>query len=427
MFNKVKYLIPVALFFLSNGALINFIAQTGNWEGVGDFKDIAVNSIEVNNEGIMFAGTYAGVYRSTDKGLTWNPINQGLTDTNVNVIAINSSNEIFAGTYGGIFFSGNNGTSWQKQNNGLRLKKVRNLIIDEDDRIFAGSSDSATGVSGSIFLSRNSGETWIEIDSGLFGEDNIKDFVIDNDNKLYAAGNGGGIIQSEFFYGWNEQVQKWEQVFRFAPSIEVMRLCGTEGGLILAGEAHGMMRTSDKGMNWEPADLYPRAVLSIAAVSDSVLYAGTFHYGIFRSIDTGNTWEPFGLSGRNIIELTIGREGHLFAGTEEEGMFRSVDRVTSAKKSKDDNSTPNKFTLNQNYPNPFNPQTTIQYSVPETAKVIVTVFDALGNEVAEIVNKKHAPGDYSIGFDGKELPSGIYIYQMKTDEFTSAKKMILLR
>lgn len=92
---------------------------------------------------------------------------------------------------------------------------------------------------------------------------------------------------------------------------------------------------------------------------------------------------------------------------------------------------PDKFSLGQNYPNPFNPSTKIIYEIPvEThynASVRLIVYDALGKEVATLVNQKQNPGSYSVDFNAVNLPSGIYFYRLTADGFTETKSMLLLK
>lgn len=86
-----------------------------------------------------------------------------------------------------------------------------------------------------------------------------------------------------------------------------------------------------------------------------------------------------------------------------------------------------KFTLKQNYPNPFNPNTTINYSISEQSFVTLKVYDLLGREVATLVNEEKTAGSYEVQFNGNDLPSGVYFYQLKAEGFVETKKMILLR
>ncbi len=85
------------------------------------------------------------------------------------------------------------------------------------------------------------------------------------------------------------------------------------------------------------------------------------------------------------------------------------------------------FLLNQNYPNPFNPNTKIKFSIPQQTFVTLKVYDLLGREVTTLVNEEKQTGNYQIEFDGSALPSGVYFYQLKANEFVETKKMILLR
>ena len=86
------------------------------------------------------------------------------------------------------------------------------------------------------------------------------------------------------------------------------------------------------------------------------------------------------------------------------------------------------YNLYQNYPNPFNPLTTIRFSVPETDHVTLSVYNILGELVNILINNEvYEAGNYEIRFDGKLLPSGVYIVSIQTPKFKMQKKMILLK
>jgi len=88
---------------------------------------------------------------------------------------------------------------------------------------------------------------------------------------------------------------------------------------------------------------------------------------------------------------------------------------------------PKDFLLSQNFPNPFNPTTSIEYKLAEPNFVSIKVFDALGREVAALVNEFMQPGNYNINFNASILTSGIYFYQLKTSSFVQTKKMLVLK
>jgi len=96
------------------------------------------------------------------------------------------------------------------------------------------------------------------------------------------------------------------------------------------------------------------------------------------------------------------------------------------------------YFLYQNYPNPFNPTTRIKYQIPLSPPLLkgeskaggfitLKVYDVLGNEVATLVDGFKPAGSYEVEFDGTDLPSGIYFYQLIAGSFVETKKMILLR
>ena len=90
---------------------------------------------------------------------------------------------------------------------------------------------------------------------------------------------------------------------------------------------------------------------------------------------------------------------------------------------------PTEFILNQNYPNPFNPSTIISYELPNASKVIIKVYDIIGNEVATLVNEEKPAGVYNVKFRTRssELSSGIYFYKLTAGDFIQTKKMILMK
>jgi hypothetical protein len=92
-----------------------------------------------------------------------------------------------------------------------------------------------------------------------------------------------------------------------------------------------------------------------------------------------------------------------------------------------DKNLPEKFSLSQNYPNPFNMTTTIKYSLPKSSHISITVYNMLGERIAEILNCNQNAGDYTVPFDATGLASGIYFYTMKAGSYGQTKKLILLK
>ena len=85
------------------------------------------------------------------------------------------------------------------------------------------------------------------------------------------------------------------------------------------------------------------------------------------------------------------------------------------------------YSLEQNYPNPFNPSTTIKFSIPEVSNVKLTIYNVLGQKVAELVNSTLEAGSYTFDWNASNVASGLYIYELSTSNFSSVKKMTLLK
>jgi photosystem II stability/assembly factor-like uncharacterized protein len=85
------------------------------------------------------------------------------------------------------------------------------------------------------------------------------------------------------------------------------------------------------------------------------------------------------------------------------------------------------YQLEQNYPNPFNPKTNFGFRIADFGFVTLKIYDVLGNEIATVINEEKPAGEYEIKFDGSNLPSGIYFYQLQAGSFVGTKKMLLLK
>ncbi|HSQ74493.1 MAG TPA: SBBP repeat-containing protein [Bacteroidota bacterium] len=89
--------------------------------------------------------------------------------------------------------------------------------------------------------------------------------------------------------------------------------------------------------------------------------------------------------------------------------------------------SPSRFSLSQNYPNPFNPSTVIRYALPLRSRVILSVFNALGQQVAVLQDGEQAAGYYEVQFDGRHLSSGVYFCRMQAGSFVQTRTLVLLR
>ena len=130
------------------------------------------------------------------------------------------------------------------------------------------------------------------------------------------------------------------------------------------------------------------------------------------------------LDGNGTMDLAVTNDGSNSVTILKNDLATSVeDKITSV---------PKNFTLHQNYPNPFNPSTTIQYTLPKASNVVVKIYNMMGEEIRTLVNKHHGAGVQTLIWDskndrGKAVATGVYLYEIRVDDFSHTKKMILLR
>ncbi|MDR3628231.1 MAG: T9SS type A sorting domain-containing protein [Ignavibacteriaceae bacterium] len=111
--------------------------------------------------------------------------------------------------------------------------------------------------------------------------------------------------------------------------------------------------------------------------------------------------------------------------TEFQDVMTYYNKVTGVEKT--DNKLPSTFNLAQNYPNPFNPSTTINFSIPKVSNVKIVIYNILGKEVATLANGEMKAGNYNVTWNAANIASGVYFYTISTPNFTSTKKMVLLK
>jgi hypothetical protein len=348
--------------------------NTGNLLNDQGFTFITyVSSICVSGTNLL-AGTdnyNGGVYLSTDKGATWSNIWSG---SPVHTLTISGSS-IFAGTDAGVYRSTNNGVSWGKVSTGLPANSSVNAFAINGTNIFAG-----TNVSG-VFLSTNNGTNWNAVNTSM------------TDINIYALAISGNNL-----------------------------FAGTGGG--------GVNISTDNGTNWVAADSGLPANSSIYSltVNGTSIFVGTSGHGVYQSTNNGISWVKanVGLANSSIHALAISGTT-LFAGTDSSGVWmRPMSELTSVIELQG-NELLRRYSLNQNYPNPFNPSTVIEYQLPKDGYVTLKVYDILGREVRALVNGYKTVGKYSVNFDASKLASGVYIYQLKSNNYSSIKKMILAK
>lgn len=145
--------------------------------------------------------------------------------------------------------------------------------------------------------------------------------------------------------------------------------------------------------------------------------------------------EGFGLTNDEKFDIRVYNKANkteaTFMGVTFDGNSKYAPNATSVvmgvQKVEVAGSIPTSYALSQNYPNPFNPSTMIRFALPSDSKVVVSVYNVVGEKVAELVNRNMNAGYHSVPFNASNLASGIYFYRIEAGKFNAVKKMMLIK
>jgi photosystem II stability/assembly factor-like uncharacterized protein len=377
--------------------------------------------------GTLYGHNGQAIFRSTDNGVSWDSLftiapsqvqNMTVGPTGVILIATSSA---------GMFRSTNGGSTWTPINSGLTTTGVMRFpLITPSGDFFVGTNNAG------VFRSTNGGDSWTGISTGLASL-NIAALCYDSSGNLFASTAGTGAYA---IYKSTDNGGSW-RVTSMPTNYNVSSLSVSPSGNIFAGTrgtgANGIYRSTDNGTTWAHTGAAGLSVFNspFACLQGGISFVAMDTAGIYRSTNDGETWESVnsGLTSPAVLSPryfgVIYHNGYLFTSTYD-GIFRSSQPITTVS-DKMGGDIPGRFSLEQNYPNPFNSMTKIQFSISNTQFTILKVFNLLGQEVATLINEHLEPGVYERTFDAGHLPSGVYLYRLSAGSFLQTKKLVLMR
>ena len=365
--------------------------------------------------GRIFVGTVGqGISCTTNNGSNWTNTSDGLEGGQI--ISIGSCDSVlFTGTYSGTYRSTNFGTNWIESNLGL----------SDPPRAFISNNGAILGLAYGPYKSTDYGHFWFGAGSG-FISGGIGTSFTQLGNYVYATSRYRIFLTPNFGTFWVKLTNNpW-----YSGSISAMTT--SSGNLFVGHQDSGMYISSDSGMTFIKINngITNIRVQALNANSNKV-FAGT-QGGVFATTNNGSNWIPIntGLTNLNITSL-ISNSTYLFAGTNGSGVWKILLSEILTNVNNNPGSLPAVYSL-QNFPNPFNPKTIINFEIPsngksQTARVKLTVFNSLGDEVMTLLNQNLDAGNYSVTFDGSDYASGIYFYTLETENFKSSKRMALIK
>ncbi len=398
----IDYLNPVRKLGGSqdNGSKITFTGATNNWTVIYGGDGFTTHVDYTNSNIIYCTSQNGGLGRSTNNGVSFVGITSGLSGrfnwSTPYILDIQDPSILYVGSHM-LFRSTNRGTAWtvisgdltRGQNGRLgTITCISSAVLGGGQRVIYTGTDDAK-----VSVTTNSGTNWVDV-TGTLPQRYVTDIICDRRN----------------------------------PAIAYVTLSGFN----IDDKNTRIFRTTNYGTNWTNISgnllNVPANSIIVDIVRDSVLFVGC-DAGVYYSTNLGASWAILGsgLPNSPVFEINYHPVSQILcAGTHGRSMYE-ISTANLPLGIINNSEIADKFSLSQNFPNPFNPATKIKFSLPKADYVRLKVYDITGSEVAVLVNKNMPKGEYTYEFDGANLPSGIYFYTLRTEKFTSTKKMILVK
>ncbi len=414
------------------GGVYKSINQGENWdEASNGITARAIRSVAIDPQNInrIYAGTGDGYfYYSHDGGVNWN--HESFIGSEIYDIEVDHANSqnIYLGMFGGFYKSFDTGKTFTE------IDEISNpLCIDIAPSIssvlFVGSS-----LGNGIYKTTNSGTSWVNKNNNLpeFAEAicPILSIEIDpNDTSIIWAGTqyGGGIVKST--NGGNDWINKGLTDENFVDCIAINPYNSDEI-LVGAGYSSGnIYKSNDCGESWVKKDSSIAFVFEIKydPRNPQFVYAATEGYGVLCSTDGGETWNDYssGIFYPLVYSLDIaeGDSALLIAGSYGSGIYYIHPELSGINEQKETEfSFLPKSTLKLS-----GSTTLIEFNLPKAGIASLKLYDIMGREVANILNKQRPAGRNEVSWNSKQIPAGIYFYNLKFEGINKTQKVTFIR
>jgi photosystem II stability/assembly factor-like uncharacterized protein len=445
--------LALTTFIYSQWTISGTLANLG---GTSNFASISVASPDI----VWVAGGPPGtpvVHKTTNGGMNWTQTGTtGLGSLELYCVWGVDENTAFVGNGGGAGGTGGNATYYKTTDGGATWTAVSStggsggffngIVFSRVNPMFGIAQSDPPNLSGQPYYvpkTTDGGATWtVTNPPGVPGAASAQNSIMIIDDQFYGFGLNAGAAR---VYMTSNGGANWfigntglpgAAVFMSGFAFSDNKLHGIAAG---SATLPSIARTTDGGLTWSVvntgAGLTGYCTTKWVNLTNTCYISGAAGgAGVVRkSTDGGVTWTTMSTSGITGIThmefIRVGNVAHGYAlasGGTSSIVLKVSDLVTDI--NNNIFSVPFEYKLEQNYPNPFNPSTTINYSLPKSAKVTLIVYDALGQEVSTLVNGHREAGNHTERFiaDGK-LTSGVYFYKLTAGDFTDTKKLMLLK
>jgi len=377
-----------------------------------------VLSLAKSGNTILAGSENVGVSLTTDKGDSWTAINNGITNKKIYSLAVSSIGDIFAGTDVGVFLSTNNGINWTAVNSDLR--HTYTLAVSSTGAILAGTCVG-------IFQSTDNGTTWVKFQNGLPDTFSIRSIITSGSNIL-AATDEGVILSTDNGTTWTSHTNT------VGSDVKCLALCGNT---IFAGTAQrGVFSSSDMGKNWSTVNIDTSGTSSIYSivVSDSIIFIAAYNR-VYLSNNNGLKWDqvnsglPKTFGSYPAVNSQIISGDYIFAGTSHRGVWRRpiAEMISDVIGDNSELLAAQQINFKIRLLGNSNQNVAITFSLPNSAKVNLKVYNLYGMRIATIINQYLRSGFHELFWNIKNIPAGCYTVKMQSGSHSITKSILITR
>ena len=388
-------------------------AQEWNVVANPDANMYDLYSITVTPNGTVHAVGANGTYMINSGGgfvLQVHPANH-VADIKKIFFLDNNNGYILAGI--AIVKTNTGGTNWA-----IQFLTTNNLY---DIDFWNADSGIAVGGSDLILKTVDGGVSWTQIGRNMTTDNIVGVTWITENIVLAIADNNTLLTSTNSGDDWTSQSLPYTTLFT--------DIAYNNSYVTISGNGSVVLKSMDYGVSWTQMN-FSSTLINITAIAlSSTGYASiavSQNGNIYQSTNDCLDWTQISNGTTNWLNsiITLSNGSGWIVGDDGVILFNqqipiSIEIINTQ--------TPNEYKLTQNYPNPFNPTTNIEYSIPTSGIVTITVHNILGQEVATLVNEFQQAGTYRITWNGSNLSSGIYFYRIQTEQYIESRKMLLLK
>ncbi|HYQ87745.1 MAG TPA: T9SS type A sorting domain-containing protein [Bacteroidota bacterium] len=464
------------------------------WTRIGaGITTIAVNPISVRSinvfsgDSVIHVATSIGLFRSTDRGATWQLSNKGIKAQSFYGIAKTADGHFLESTALGIYSSRPPDTVWTKVYPASGYQGGLPIYNDGTGNLYTVLSNSPSDALAPVYKSTDGGATWFADTAGI-SKTTGTGYYVDENGTQYAYST---------LYGssWKSVIYRKTPGASYAPDTVGFPVFQYSFTYSMSSNKHGALYASGSYSNG--GTTYPKVlkrpigggtwVPDTAGIPANIFYFNTLlpdkngnMLGLAGSVlyhQESGTWVkknvPAGIS--SISKISIDSSGALFVvrneyvypiGYRDVGVSVSTDNGATWNDLTHDTTTvqllaamgdttyavtlhgvtvltrngvvagvieqhsagiPASYRLYQNYPNPFNPSTKILYELPRASYVRLSIYDVLGREVKVLVDAQIGAGQHQATFNAGNLSSGVYFYRLVAGTFMETRKLLLMK